>query len=116
LSANVGARRDDALRLLSHVRSPPISSTSLFEITERGATSVTSTSALAYWSRCLSRSHSFPLPSERPLIFTSAHSPNIFFPYRRNVSLPPFTAFTGSSPGSMNSHCPLSQMMTLPAP
>jgi hypothetical protein len=63
----------------------------------------------------LSSSHSFPF-GERPLIFTSAHSPNIFFPYIRKASFPPFSAFTGSSPGSMNSHVPSSQMITFPAP
>ena len=57
LSASVGAFRDEALRLLSHTFSPPTSSTSLFEITERGATLVTSTFSFANWSRCLSSSH-----------------------------------------------------------
>ena len=80
LSANVGARRGDAWRLLSQVRSAPISSTPLFDTIEFGATSVTSTRSFANSSRCLSRSHSFPLPLSRPLIFTRAHSPNIFFP------------------------------------
>jgi len=47
---------------------------------------------------------------------TSAHAPNIFFPNIRNVSLPDRIAFTGSSPGSMNSQVPLSQMITLPPP
>jgi hypothetical protein len=115
--ATVGAFRDVDLRLLSQTFSLPISSTFRFETTERGATAVTSTSAFANWSRCLSSSHSFPLSDfDRPPIFTSAHSPNIFLPARRNVSLPERSALTGSSPGSMNSHVPWSQMMTLPAP
>jgi len=46
--ARVGARRDAAGRLLCHVFSPPISSTSRFDTTERGANSVTSTFAFAY--------------------------------------------------------------------
>jgi len=105
----------DAFRLLSQTFSPPISSTSRFETTERGAISVTSNFSDAYSSRCLSSSHSFPF-GERPRMRTSAHSPNIFFPYSRNVSLPDVSAATGSSPGSMNSHFPWSQMMTCPAP
>jgi len=102
--------------LLCHWCFGSTSSTSRFEITDRGATSVTSIFSFAYSSRCLSSSHSFPLSPYFPLIFTSAHSPNIFLPYIRNVSFPLLSALTGSSPGSMNSHVPLSQMMTFPAP
>jgi hypothetical protein len=91
--------------LLSQTFSPPISSTRRFDTTERGATSVTSSLSDAYWSRCLSSSHSFPF-GDRPWMRTSAHSPNIFLPYSRNVSFPDFSAATGSSPGSMNSHSP----------
>jgi hypothetical protein len=77
----VGAFLPDSAagRLLCHVRSDPTSSTSLSEMIDRGATSVTSTLSLAKPSRCLSSSHSFPF-GDRPLIFTSAHSPNIFLP------------------------------------
>jgi hypothetical protein len=85
------------------------------ETTDRGATSVISTAALANSSRCLSSSHSFPF-GVRPLIFTSAHSPNIFFPNMRNVSFPAASAFAESFPGSMSSHVPWSQMITFPAP
>jgi hypothetical protein len=108
-------RAPDAGRLLIQTRSPPTSSTSFCETIERGATSVTSMRSFAHSSRCFSSSHSFPF-GERPWMRTSAHSPNIFFPYRRNVSLPLFNAFTGSSPGSMNSHSPLSHTITFPAP
>jgi hypothetical protein len=110
-------RVDDAGRLLCQVRfdTPPISSTVRSETIERGASSVTSTSVLANSSRCFSSSHSFPLLPGRPLIFTSAHSPNIFFPYIRKASLPDRTPLTGSS-GSVSSHVPLSQMMTFPPP
>jgi hypothetical protein len=59
--------------------SAPISSTSRLEMIDRGATSVMSTFGFAYLSRCLISSHSFPF-GDRPLIFTSAHSPNIFLP------------------------------------
>jgi hypothetical protein len=107
----------EAVRLLCQVRfDDPISSTVKLETTERGASSVTSTSGFANSSRCFSSSHSFPLLPGGPLIFTSAHSPNIFLPNMRKVSLPDRSAFTGSSPGSMNSQPPLSQMMTLPPP
>jgi len=78
-AASVGARRPVGFRLLSQTFSLPISSTSRFEMTDLGATAVTSTSGFAHSSRCFSRSHSLPL-GERPLIFTRAHSPNIFFP------------------------------------
>ena len=111
--ASVGAPRVD-LRLLSQTFSAPISSTPRFETTEFGATSVTSTSAFAQASRCLSSSHSLPF-GERPLIFTSAHSPNIFFPYILYASFPFFSPATASS-GSVSSHVPSSQMMTFPAP
>ena len=116
-SASVFGFFPAAARLLCQMFSGLTSSTVRFETTERGATVVTSTFSFANSSRCLSSSHSFPLSDfERPPIFTSAHSPNIFLPYIRNVSLPERSAFTGSSPGSMNSHVPWSQMMTLPAP
>jgi len=106
----------DAARLLCHVRfDDPISSTVLSETIERGATSVTSTPGLANSSRCLSSSHSFPLLPGRPLILTSAHSPNIFFPYIRKASFPDVIPLTGSS-GSVSSQVPLSQMMTFPPP
>jgi len=91
--------------LLCQVRVGSTSSNIRFDTTDRGATSVTSISPFAYWSRCLSNSHSFPF-GERPLMRTNAHSPNIFLPYMRKVSLPAASAFTGSSPGSMNSHVP----------
>jgi hypothetical protein len=108
--ATVTPLRGAAFRLDSHTFSELTSSTSRFDTTERGATFVTSTSAFANASRCLSSSHSFPLSEDfddfdaRPPIFTSAHSPNIFLPNIRNVSFPDFSAATGSSPGSMNSH------------
>jgi hypothetical protein len=105
LSAIVRAFELDAGRLLCQIRPAPTSSTSLPETTDCGATSVTSILSFAYASRCLISSHSLPF-GERPLIFTSAHSPNIFFPYSLNVSLPEARALTGSSPGSMNSHVP----------
>ena len=93
-AAIVGALRDAAFRLLTQTFSGPTSSTSWFETTERGATSVTSTFSFANSSRCLSSSHSLPLSDfPRPLMRTSAHSPNIFFPYSRNVSFPDFSAF-----------------------
>jgi hypothetical protein len=80
--ASVGARRpNDAFRLLCQIRSPSISSTPRFEMIELGATSVTSMFAFANSSRCLSSSQVLPRSDlSRPLIFTSAHSPNIFFP------------------------------------
>jgi hypothetical protein len=112
--ARVGARRPVALRLLSQTFSAPISSTPRFETTEFGATSVTSTFELAHSSRCLSSSHSFPF-GDRPLIFTSAHSPNIFFPNIRKASFP-FRSPSLASSGSVSSHVPWSQMMTFPAP
>jgi hypothetical protein len=115
--ATVGARRsdDDPGRLLSQIRSPPTSSTSLFEMIDRGATAVTSTLSFANLSRCLTSSHSFPF-GDRPLIRNNAHSPNIFLPYILNFRSPCSRALTGSSPGPMSSHVPLSQMMTFPAP
>src|SRR5687768_7060749 len=115
--AIVGALRAAAFRLLIQTFSGSTSSTVRPETTDCGATVVTSTFSFAYSSRCFSSSHSLPLSDfERPPILTSAHSPNIFFPNILKVSLPDFRAFTGSSPGSMNSHVPLSQMITLPAP
>jgi hypothetical protein len=71
--------------------------------------------SVAYLSRCFTSSHSFPF-GERPLILISAHSPNIFFPSSRSLTSPSSSAFTGSSPGPMNSHVPWSQMITFPAP
>jgi len=64
--ASVGAFFDAVLRLLSQMLSPLTSSTSWFETTERGATSVTSISSFAYASRCLSRSHSLPFEPDLP--------------------------------------------------
>jgi hypothetical protein len=69
LVASVGAFFPDcdAPRLLNQMRfDEPISSTVLFETTERGASTVTSTSGFANSSRCLSSSHSLPLLPGRP--------------------------------------------------
>src|SRR5438270_9164711 len=69
LLASVGAFFPDceAPRLLSQIRfDVPISSTLLFETTDRGASAVTSTSAFANSSRCLRSSHSLPLLPGRP--------------------------------------------------
>jgi len=113
----VGAARVD-VRLLIHTFFGETSSTSLFDTTDRGANSVMSILSFANSSLCFNSSHSLPLSPlrPRPLMRTSAHSPNIFLPWSRNVSLPPFSALTASSPGSTKSHVPSSQMMTFPAP
>ena len=105
--ASVGALREAAFRLLCHTFAGFTSSMVLFETTERGATAVTSILSFANSSRCLRSNHSLPLSDDDlPRIFTSAHSPNIFLPLSRNVSFPDFSAATGSSPGSTNSHVP----------
>jgi len=114
-AATVGAPFTEDLRSLSHVVDASTSSSVRFETTDLGATLVTSTFSLANSSRCLSSSHSFPL-GDLPLMRTSAHSPNIFLPISRKVSFPPASALTGSFPGSTNSHVPVSQMITFPAP